>query len=124
MTNFITEDEIEQIALEILSNDLGYEILFGPEIVEGDFPERTHAEVFLTNRLKQSIDRINPDIPAEAKEEAFKKVMRASSPDMLINNEAFHVMLTDGIDVKFRTPNGIRSDKVWLIDYQDLGKNS
>src|SRR4051812_38208099 len=100
MSNLITEGEIEQIALEILSNDLGYETLFGPDIVECDNPERTHAEVILSRRLQDAIDRINPHIPQEAREEAYKKVMRAASIDALGSNEAFHVMLTDGIDVK------------------------
>src|SRR5689334_24120332 len=107
--NLLTENEIEQIALDVLANDLGYETLFGPDIVETDNPERTYAEVVLTRRLKEAIDRINPTIPQEAKEEAFKKVLRSTSPDMLINNEAFYVMLTDGIDVKFRTGSGTRS---------------
>src|SRR5687768_11732662 len=122
--NFITEDEIEQIALDILSNDLGYETLFGPNIVECDTPERTHAEVVLQNRLKQAIDRINLSIPAEPRDEAFKKAMRAASIDALASNEAFHIMLTDGIDVKFRTATGIRSDKVWLIDYKNPQHNN
>ena len=117
MSNLITEDEIEQIALDILTNELGYENLFGPDIVECDTPERTHEEVVLPKRLQEAIERINPHIPAEAKEEAYKKVLRATSIDALANNEAFHVMLTDGIDVKFRTATGTRSDKVWLIDY-------
>jgi type I restriction enzyme, R subunit len=124
MSNLITEDEIEQIALDILSNDLGYETLFGPDIVECDTPERTHSEVVLTNRLQQAIDRINPSIPTEAREEAFKKVVRAASVDALASNEAFHIMLTDGIDVKFRTANGTRSDKVWLIDYRNPRQNN
>jgi hypothetical protein len=34
MSNLITEDEIEQITLDILNNDLGYETLFSPDIVE------------------------------------------------------------------------------------------
>ena len=79
--NFITEDEIEQITLDILSNDLGYETLFGPDIVESDSPERTHAEVVLQNRLRQAIDRINPTIPSEAREESFKKAMLVASID-------------------------------------------
>lgn len=122
--NLVTEDEIEQIALDILSNDLGYQTLFGPDIVECDTPERTYAEVVLTNRLQQAIDRINPSIPSEAREEAFKKVLRATSVDALASNEAFHTMLTDGIDVKFRTANGTRSDKVWLIDYKNPEQNN
>ncbi len=119
MSNLITENEIEQIALEILRDDLGYETLFGPDIAEGDHPERTHAEAVLSRRLREAIDRINPKIPAEAKEEAFKKVLRTAALDPLASNEAFHLMLTDGIDVKFRTDSGTRSDKVWLIDYRD-----
>ncbi|WP_153796437.1 type I restriction endonuclease subunit R [Foetidibacter luteolus] len=123
MKNLITEDEIEQIALDILINELGYEKLFGPDIIDAAVPERTYAEVVLPHRLQQAIDRINPHIPAEAREEAFKKVLRVTGTDAISNNEAFHVMLTDGIDVKFRLPSplerggGVRSDKVWLIDY-------
>lgn len=124
MSNLITEDEIEQIALDILSNDLGYESLYGPDIVDGHHPERTHAEVILARRLQEAIDRINPSIPSEAREEAFKKAMRTSSADMLLSNEAFHVMLTDGIDVKFRTSTGTRSDKVWLVDYTNPHNNN
>jgi len=117
LKNLISEDEIEQLTLEILRDDLGYETLFGPDLAEGDSAERTYAEVVLTHRLRHAIDAINPFIPADAKEEAYKKVLRTLSPDLLTNNEAFHVMLTDGIDVKFRTDSGTRSDKVWLIDY-------
>jgi type I restriction enzyme R subunit len=124
MKNFITEDQIEQITLEILKEDLSYETLFGPDIVDCDNPERTHAEVVLSGRLKEAIDRINPSIPAEAREEAFKKALRAVSTDSLANNEVFHVMLTDGIDIKFRTATGTRSDKVWLVDYTSIEKNN
>lgn len=115
--SYLTEDEIEQLTLEILRDDLGYETIFGPDLAEGDNAERTYAEVVLTGRLRQAIDAINPSIPAEAREEAYKKVLRTLSTDLLTNNEAFHVLLTDGIDVKFRTEGGTRSDKVWLIDY-------
>lgn len=100
--NFLSEDEIELIALDVLSTDLGYQTRFGPDLVEGAAPERTHAEVVLHRRLREAIDRINPAIPAEAREEAVKKVPRTASPELLVNNEAFHIMLTDGIDVKFR----------------------
>ena len=48
--NFLTEEEIEQLSLEIFREDLGYEILFGPNIVECDTAERTYAEVVLNNR--------------------------------------------------------------------------
>ncbi len=124
MSNLVTEDEIEQIALDVLVNDLGYVKMYGPNIVESDTPERIHAEVLLSQRLQDAIARINPHIPTEAREEAYKKVMRASSLDALQSNETFHIMLTDGIDVKFRTASGTRSDKVWLIDYTPGSTNN
>jgi len=123
MKNFLSEDEIEQIAHEVLSTDLGYQTLFGPDLLEGDAQERNQHDVVLNERLRSAIDRINPSIPTEGREEAFKKVLRASSVDLLTSNEAFHLMLTDGIDVKFRTATGTRSDKVWLVDYQNPGNN-
>lgn len=123
MSNLVTEDEIEQIALDILRNDLRYEVLFGQDIAESENAERTHADVVLSNRLQDAINRINPYIPTEAREEAYKKALRASSVDALANNEAFHVMLTDGIDVKYRTATGTRSDKVWLMDFTNPANN-
>jgi type I restriction enzyme R subunit len=118
MPNTITESEIEQIALDILRDDLGYDICFGPNLAEGDAAERTHADVVLKRRLQEAIQRINPHIPADAREEALKIVLRASALNPIDSNEAFHRLLTDGVDVKWSAGEGrSKSDKVWLIDY-------
>ena len=84
------ESEIEQIALDILRDENGYTVLFGPDISEGEQKEREYTEVVLQNRLRDAIDRINPSIPADAREEAFKKALRTVSVNLLDNNEAFH----------------------------------
>ncbi len=119
MKNFITESEIEQIALDILSEDLGYKVLYGPDIAEGDKKERDYNEVVLYKRLKNAIDKINPTIPEEAREEAFKKALRSVSVSLFDNNENFHRMLTEGVDVKFSIGEGkTKTDKVWLIDFE------
>lgn len=124
MSKYITENEIEQIALDILHKDLGYEVLFGPDITEGLMKEREYNEVVLQKRLYIAIEKINPTIPAEAKEEAFKKVMRTTTVSLSTNNEIFHQMLTEGIDVKFGIGDGkTKTDKVWLIDYNNTGNN-
>lgn len=59
--NFITENEIEQIALAILNEDLGYTVLYGPDIngssvvsVDGGL-ERDYNEVVLKQRLKNDL---------------------------------------------------------------------
>ena len=127
----IYESEIEQIALDILRDENGYTVLFGPDITVGAGlqpaqikPEREYTEVVLQNRLREAIDRINPSIPAEAQEEAFKKALRTASVNLLDNNEAFHRMLTEGVDVKFGIGEGkTKSDKVWLIDFSIIENN-
>ena len=124
MANFITESEIEQIALDILSDDLGYTVLYGPDIAEGDSKERDYTEVVLQQRLKTAIDKFNPNIPEEAREEAFKKALRTVTVSLADNNEHFHRMLTEGVDVKFSIGEGkTKTDKVWLIDFETPNNN-
>lgn len=118
MPQLITESEIEQIALDILHQDLGYTVLYGPDISDGNHAERSHTEVVLQGRLERAIARINPQIPAAAREEALKRVLRTNALSLPEANEAFHQMLTEGVDVKFSIGEGkTKTDKVWLLDY-------
>jgi type I restriction enzyme R subunit len=114
------ESEIEQISLELLRDENGYVILYGPDLLEGASPERGYSEVVLKNRLRTAIDRINPRIPEEAREEAYKKALRTQALTVIDNNEAFHSLLTEGVDVKFSVGEGkSRTDKVWLVDFEN-----
>ncbi len=118
------ESDIEQIALDTLKEEHGYKILYGPDISEGEQKEREYTEVVLLDRLKKAVDAINSSIPADAREEAIKKVLRTFSVSMMENNESFHRMLTEGIDVKFNVGEGkARTEKVWLIDFTNPDNN-
>jgi len=66
----MTEDQLEQEALGWLT-DLGYAHLYGPDIAfDGTAPERKdYREVLLIKRLQDAIDRLNPDIPAPARQD-------------------------------------------------------
>ncbi len=90
-SHVITESEVEQVALDILS-ELKYKVIYGPDIApDGLRPERrSYADVILVDRLREAIDRFNPEIPAEAKDEAVKRILRTESPDLVINNHYFH----------------------------------
>ena len=114
--NILTEDQIEQMALQTLQ-DQGYETTNGATIV------RAYNEVVLANRLQNAIDKINPEIPAEIREEALRNVLRVQHSTLLANNESFHKSLTEGIDVKGRDGDQIKTFKVWLIDFQHPEKN-
>lgn len=106
MTNRLYESEIEQIALDILQDENGYAIAYGPEISEGELKEREHTAVVLQGRLRSAIDRLNLAIPADARVDSARKAVRTLSVNLLENNETFHRMLTDGIDVKFSVGDG------------------
>ncbi|MCF8306225.1 MAG: type I restriction endonuclease subunit R [Ignavibacteriales bacterium] len=123
MRNSITENEIEEIAVSYLQS-LGYNYLNGLVISpDGEHPERQYTDVVLTTRLRDAIDKLNPTITQDAKEDALKKVLRTESPNQLINNENFHRYLTDGVDVEVRTPSGIRGEKVYIVDFTNPENN-
>ncbi|MBS1680176.1 MAG: type I restriction endonuclease subunit R [Bacteroidetes bacterium] len=119
----ISENDIEQIALGYLKS-LGYLHVWGPAISpEGEQQEREYNEVVLVNRLRAAIETLNPTISNDAKEDALKKVLRTDSPNPLINNEAFHKYLTEGVDVEVRTQDGIRGEKVYIVDFEKPENN-
>ncbi|MGE0079304.1 MAG: type I restriction endonuclease subunit R [Bacteroidales bacterium] len=123
MRNSITENEIEEIALSYLQS-LGYSNVLGTDISpDGEHPERQYNEVVMATRLRDAIDKLNPTITQDAKEDALKKVLRTDSPNLLINNETFHRYLTDGVDVEVRTENGIRGEKVYIVDFETPENN-
>lgn len=121
----ITEDELEQHALEIFKNENGYHIINGKDIEpEGRNPERKDfQQVVLIERLRKAIDEINPSIPKDAKEEAIKRVLRTSNPNQILDNEQFHKLLIEGVDVEYRKESRVAGDKVWLIDFENPEKN-
>lgn len=123
MRNSITENEIEEIALSYLQG-LGYTYQLGTVISpDGEHPERQYNEVVLVTRLRDAIDKLNPNISQDAKEDALKKVLRTESPNAIINNETFHRYLTDGVDVEMRTESGIRGEKIYIVDFENPENN-
>ncbi len=122
-----TESELEEATREWLE-ELGYQTIFGPDIdPETEKSERSDfSQVVLENRLKSAIERINPKIPVEARDEALKKVININHATSLLvtNNQIFHRYLANGIDVEYRRSDGtIAGDKVWLIDKENLENN-
>ncbi|HEB85886.1 MAG TPA: HsdR family type I site-specific deoxyribonuclease, partial [Gammaproteobacteria bacterium] len=114
----ISENEIEDFAIELFEK-LGYEYVYAPSIApDSDTPERERFEdVVLIERLRAAVGRINPAIPADAREEAIKQILRLNSPELINNNENFHRMLTEGIKVSVQEKGQERGNLVWLIDF-------
>jgi len=126
MSHF-TESVLEEAVLEYLGS-LNWDILFGPEIAPGEpGAERgDYRDVLLTGRLRAALERLNPSLPAEAVEEAFRKAVNLPHlhPGLGANNRAFHKMLTDGVDVEYRPKDGhIAGDKALLVDFDHPERN-
>jgi type I restriction enzyme R subunit len=120
----ITESAVEAFAIELLERQ-GYGSCYGPDLApDGDTPARESFEdLLLVDRLKTAVSRINNNVPAEARDDAIKQLLRLSSPELVAGNEAFHRMLTEGVSVSYQKDGQTRGDLVWLIDWSDPEAN-
>ena len=120
----MTEDQLEQEALAWLQ-DVGYTQRYGPDIAhDGTSPERAdYRQVVLPFRLREAINRLNPDIPVAAREDAIKQVTDLGIPSLLSANRAFHKLLVGGVPVQYQKDGETRGDFVRLIDWAHPEKN-
>lgn len=61
-----------------------------------------YKEAVLVERLGKALKKINPSASSEAIEQAIKHLLRTENQKLLVDNENFHKMLADGIDVPVR----------------------
>ncbi|MEY4563302.1 MAG: hypothetical protein RLZZ618_2579 [Pseudomonadota bacterium] len=120
----MTEDQLEQEALGWLV-DVGYRAVRGPDIApDGDSPERPHyREVLLTARLRDAIARLNPGIPATARDDALAQIADLGTPVLMSANRHFHRFLIGGVPVQYQQNGDTRGDFVRLIDWADPSQN-
>jgi type I restriction enzyme, R subunit len=122
----IVESDVEDNVLSILQR-LGYEIIEGNReeyLPGGSFALREeYKEVILIERLKKALKRINPSVSDEGIKTAINQLLRSESQKLITENEGFHRMLVDGLDIPVRTADGQIYRKVWLYDF-DKPKNN
>jgi len=120
-----SESVIEQVALAWLES-LGYQVLSGLEIAPGEpAAERdNYGQVVLEYRLRQALAWLNPQVPADALEEAFRKLTRPDSPALVANNHAIHKYLVEGVPVEYQRKDGsIGGDLVRVLNYDEPEDN-
>jgi type I restriction enzyme R subunit len=121
----LNESIVEDAALTWLEQ-LGYAVTHGPHIAPGEpASERTSfGDVVLVERLRAAVQRLNPAIPEDAREEALRKVQRVATPSLTQTNRAFHKMLRDGVEVEYARPDGsIAGDHARLIGFDLVDAN-
>lgn len=121
----LNEATVEAAALAWFA-DLGYTVLHGPHLAPGEpASERTSfRDVVLPARLRAAILRLNPAMPASAREEAVRKVLRLDRPSLTASNRAFHHLLRDGVPVEYRRADGtIAGDHARLLEFTHPAAN-
>ena len=119
------ESDFETAVLDYF-DQIGWRTAFGPALgPDGVSPERlSYADPILLPRLRAAIQRLNPDLDANAVELVIAAARRAESADLLRENFRWHQLLVGGVNVSMRTDAGdIRYVNARLIDLRDPTKN-
>ncbi len=125
MSRAFAESTVEGAALAWLEA-IGWQVAHGPEIApDMAAAERAdYGEVVLARRLRDALARLNPELPVEAHEDAFRKLTRPEGADLVQRNRALHRLLVDGVTVEYRDAEGaIRGAQARVIDFDDLASN-
>jgi type I restriction enzyme, R subunit len=121
----VVESTVEEATLSWFA-ELGYSVVHGPDIAPGElFSERDgYGKVVLEQRLHEALTRINPEVPKDAIDEAFRRVLHPETANIVENNRRFHRMIFEGVPVEYRKKQGlIAYDLVKLIDFAQPEKN-
>jgi type I restriction enzyme R subunit len=129
MPNFISEDQIEQALVQKLQLLHGFDTLecFTNDPADlNDHSGRTDKrEVILLDRVRQAAEKLNPDLPTKAIDEALEILMqRRHAMSLVAANQEVYALIRDGISVKFDDAHGKpQEERVRLISFTDPTHN-
>jgi type I restriction enzyme R subunit len=120
----MTEEQLEQDTLGWLVDE-GYTALNARDFAHLDtrLVRSSNREVLLMNPLRAAIERLNPQMPASAHEDALQHILNIGQVALLSGNRAFHRVLVTGVPVQYQQNGETRGDFVRLIDWQAVGRN-
>ena len=121
-----TESTVEDAALSWLET-LGWRVAHGPDIAPDTLgAERSdYGQVVLERRLRDAFGRLNPDLPAEALDDAFRRLTRPEGATLEARNRAFHRMVVEGVTVEYRAGDGtVRGGQAQVLDFDTSAANN
>ena len=121
---YLSESIVEQAALDWF-RALGYSVVGGPDMPPGPHALRaSYADTIFPSVVRDTLARLNPDLPAEALDDAFRKLTRPEGTTLEARNRAFHRMAVDGVTVEYRDERGaVRGAQVQVFDFETLSNN-
>ena len=123
----INESLVEDAALAWLET-LGYTVLHGPDIAIGmpnaERIDPNYRDVLLEGRLRNALLQLNPELPSDAIEDAFRKLTRSDASSLIERTRAIHKMLVDGVTVEYqRTDGSVAGTQAQVIDFDKPANN-
>ena len=113
-----SESNYENAIIELLRDTLGYTYVYGPDVAR-DYHSPLYEEL-----LFSSLCEINAELSIDAIREALFKLKNFASSNLLHMNMAFMDYLQNGIEVSTVVCGESRHDRVQLVDYAHVERNS
>ena len=121
----IAEADVEAAALDWLSG-LGWQVAHGPDIA-ADTPNAErydYGQVVLERRLRHALAELNAGLPADALDDAYRKLTRPVGATAEARNREFHWMVVNGVEIEYREAGGrVRGEVVRVIDFDEPAGN-
>lgn len=118
MTIRYMEADYENSVIELFTNNLGYEYIYGPDI-ERDFHSPLYDDI-----LEDSLRRLNRELPGDAISDALFKLKNFENDTLVQKNAVFMDYLQNGIPVRYFVDGEERASIVYLVDYKNPDNNS
>jgi type I restriction enzyme R subunit len=112
-----TEELYEHAIIELFEK-MGYTHIYAPDM------ERDYSSPLLDSVLMDSLVKLNKGLPLDAINEAINKLRNFDTGSLLQKNMQFMDYLQNGVPVKYFEKGEERSSLVYLIDYENVEKNS
>ena len=119
MSTTYSEADYENSIIELFQDELEYEYVYGPDIVDRDYKSPLYEE-----ELENAIYRINKDLPSAAIEDALDKLRNFENAELIQKNETFMNYLQNGIEVRYFEKGEEKSEIVYIVDYEKIHNNS
>jgi type I restriction enzyme R subunit len=101
-----SEAEWEQVALELLSEPLGWQPKAGEQIAPGIGERDSWDELLIRPRLLDALRQLNPMVPGEYLVQALAEIASPKSQDAITENQRVHDYLIDGFRLSYIGDDG------------------
>ncbi|TAM01402.1 MAG: type I restriction endonuclease subunit R [Paraburkholderia sp.] len=125
--NFISEDDIEQGLIQRLQHLCGFDALncytAQPDDLNDGSGRGDKREVILADRLREAVERLNPQVPAHAVDQAIGQLLQPRTAMSLVAaNREMDGLIRDGVPVTYKPEHGPQAgqtvtERLKVIDF-------